>query len=326
VYYNDNDKHSAAWLRSLIAAGLVPEGTVDERSITDVTGDLPGTCHFFAGIGGWPYALQLAGWPADRPVWTGSCPCQPFSAAGKRKGNADARHLWPEFRRLIAECRPATIFGEQVASRLGREWLAGVRLDLEELGYAVGAADLCAASQGAPHIRQRLFWVADRHGAGLAGWQEQPAQEECPAAERDSDARGVADAGRQFQGAGHGRAGKLEAAERSEPGQHAAANGVAGGLGDTASRRRKGIDEYHGKQAARGETLERRGHSGRSGVNEWSRFEIVHCRDGKARRFEPGSFPLAARLPGRVAQLRGLGNAIVPQVAAAFIRAFLEAE
>lgn len=56
----------------------------------------------------------------------------------------------------------------------------------------------------------------------------------------------------------------------------------------------------------------------------WARFEVVHCRDGKARRFEPGSFPLAHGVPGRVGLLRGYGNAIVPQVAAEFIQAFLE--
>ncbi|MDY6910774.1 MAG: DNA cytosine methyltransferase [Chloroflexota bacterium] len=149
----------------MINGGLIPPGDVDERSIADVTGsDLKGytQCHFFAGIGGWPYALQLAGWDATRPVWTGSCPCQPFSVAGTGKGHEDKRHLWPEFARLICECEPPTVFGEQVASKLGREWLAGVRLDLEAMGYAVGAADLCAASIGAPHIRQRLWWCAGR--------------------------------------------------------------------------------------------------------------------------------------------------------------------
>ena len=104
----------------------------------------------------WPYALRLAGWPDDRNVWTGSCPCQPLSSAGQRKGHADERHLWPAFYSLIAECRPAIVFGEQVASKDGREWLAGVRADLEALGYACGAADLCAAGAGAPHIRQRF--------------------------------------------------------------------------------------------------------------------------------------------------------------------------
>ncbi|WP_202815938.1 DNA cytosine methyltransferase [Terrimicrobium sacchariphilum] len=162
-YYNEFDPKAAAWLRELISARLIPFGDVDERSICDVRPeDLRGytQCHFFAGIGGWSRALQLAGWPEDRPVWTGSCPCQPFSAAGKQLGTADARHLWPVFFRLIAEFRPTTCFGEQVASRLGREWLAGVRADLEGVAYEVGSADLCAAGVSAPHIRQRLWWVA----------------------------------------------------------------------------------------------------------------------------------------------------------------------
>jgi DNA (cytosine-5)-methyltransferase 1 len=173
-YYNELDPYAADWLENLIAFGVLPPGEVDRRSIADVKpNDLKGytQCHFFAGIGGWSRALQLAGWPQDRSVWTGSCPCQPFSNAGKRKGTADARHLWPEFNRLIAECRPATVFGEQVASKDGREWLAGVRTDLEALGYAVGAADLCAAGVGAPHIRQRLYWVADAVSAGRPEWR-----------------------------------------------------------------------------------------------------------------------------------------------------------
>src|SRR5690554_3303002 len=169
AYYNENDPKAAAWLRELIGAGLIAPGDVDERSIEDVRpGDLAGyaQCHFFAGIGGWSYALRLAGWPDDRPVWTGSCPCQPFSAAGKRKGTADERHLWPEFHRLIADGNPPVVFGEQVASKDGRLWLAGVRADLEALGYGVGAADLCAAGAGAPHIRQRLWWVGNAEHDG----------------------------------------------------------------------------------------------------------------------------------------------------------------
>ena len=156
-YYNEFDPKAAAWLRELMRAGLIPAGHVDTRSIADVQpADLAGfvQCHFFAGIGGWPLALRLAGWPEDVPVWTGSCPCQPFSCAGKGLGTKDPRHLWPEFRRLITECHPATVFGEQVASRAGREWLAGVFADLEGMAYAVAGADLCAAGVAAPHIRQ----------------------------------------------------------------------------------------------------------------------------------------------------------------------------
>src|SRR3954469_9922734 len=129
AYYNENDPGAAAWLRELIKDGLIALGDVDERSIVDVKGDdLEGytQCHFFAGIGAWSYALRLAGWPDDEPVWTGSCPCTPFSAAGKRKGKTDKRHLWPFWFRLIAECRPRTIFAEQVSSRDGLAWLDDV--------------------------------------------------------------------------------------------------------------------------------------------------------------------------------------------------------
>lgn len=163
AYYNEIDPFAVAWLRNLIAAGHLPAGDVDDRSILDVRGDDLrgyGACHFFAGIGGWPYALRLAGIPDDRPIWSGSCPCQPFSVAGSGKGTADERHLWPAFHRLISERHPATIFGEQVGGAAGRLWLAGVRADLEASGYAVGAANLTAAGVGAPHIRPRIYWMA----------------------------------------------------------------------------------------------------------------------------------------------------------------------
>jgi DNA (cytosine-5)-methyltransferase 1 len=173
AYYNENDPYAAQWLRNLIAAGHIAPGDVDERSIVDVrSSDLDGyaQCHFFAGIGGWSLALRMSDWPDDRRVWTGSCPCQPLSSAGKRQGHADERHLWPDFCRLIAEQRPPVVFGEQVASKDGGEWLAGVHADLEGLGYAFGAADLPAACVGAPHKRQRLYWVANADSAGEYGW------------------------------------------------------------------------------------------------------------------------------------------------------------
>src|SRR5207248_4568857 len=148
-YYNEIDPFAAAWLRELIKAGHISDGLVDERSIEDVQPSELSEfkqCHFFAGIGVWSYALRLAGWPDDRQVWTGSCPCQPFSAAGKRKGTADERHLWPSWFHLIEQCRPVAIFGEQVEASITQGWLDLVQDDLEGIGYTIGAIGFPAAS------------------------------------------------------------------------------------------------------------------------------------------------------------------------------------
>jgi len=175
AYYNEIDPNAAEWLRQLIKMGQIAPGDVDERSIEDVTPNELSAytqCHFFAGVGGWSLALRLAGIPDDFPVWTGSAPCQPFSAAGKGKGIADERHLWPAMFWLIQQCRPETVFGEQVASKDGLGWWDVVSADLEGTGYACGAVDLCAPGVGAFHIRQRLYWVANANSSGRQ-WQGQ---------------------------------------------------------------------------------------------------------------------------------------------------------
>jgi DNA (cytosine-5)-methyltransferase 1 len=318
-YYNENNPHAAAWLRELIRAGHIAPGWVDERSILDVpAAELAEyrQCHFFAGIGGWSLALRLAGWPDDDPVWTGSCPCQPFSAAGKRQVDADERHLWPAFRARIAERRPAIIFGEQVASKDGRIWLAGVRADLEAMGYALGAADLCAAGLGAPHIRQRLFWVAQSQSER---WQGMESGRET----------GISLGPRLGSAGANGRLAEPERPERrpllpqhERHGRDAGRDqtcGEDGGLvhaDDAECEKQGGPVAMEPEQSA----------VGRAGrFSSWSRFDLVLCADGKARRFEPGSFPLADGLPGRVGLLRGYGNAIVPPLAAEFISAAREA-
>jgi DNA (cytosine-5)-methyltransferase 1 len=175
-YYNEIDPYCAAWLQNLMDAGHIPDGDIDTRSIEDVRpDDLRGytQCHWFAGIAGWPLALRLAGWPDSRPCWTGSAPCQPFSVAGKGDGVADKRHLWPAWFHLIRECRPSTIFGEQVANAIAHGWIDGTFGDLESQGYACGSAVLSASAADAPHRRDRLWFVAD------AEWDEQPRQESC---------------------------------------------------------------------------------------------------------------------------------------------------
>lgn len=164
AYYNENNLYAAQWLRNLIDAGLIAPGDVDSRSITNVSpDDLNGytQCHFFAGIGGWSHALRRAGWDDDRPVWTGSAPCQPWSVSGKGEKFDDDRHLFPVWANLIRQQTPAVVFGEQVASPDGLLWWDYVAAEFEDQGYAAAPTDLCAAGVGAPHIRQRLFFVAE---------------------------------------------------------------------------------------------------------------------------------------------------------------------
>jgi len=300
--YNEIEPYACDWIKNLIAAGHVAAGRVERRSIAELgPDDLAGSGqrHFFAGIGVWSYALRLAGWPDDVDVWTGSCPCQPFSSAGRRRGTDDDRHLWPEWRRLIAECRPPVIFGEQVAGGAGLDWIAAVRADLEALGYSVGAADLCAAGVGAPHIRQRLYWVAyaggerlDRIAVRLRERQPRQAGAETARCGQDGDRLGDSN--------------ELTAGFSNElPGAK------------KGSRQRIVAD---GHQPA-GDDSDRMG--------GWHDAEWVECADPVIgtvyRPAQPGAFPLAHGAAARVGRLRAYGNAIVPQVAAAFIRAAVEA-
>ncbi|MDR2327855.1 MAG: DNA cytosine methyltransferase [Acidovorax sp.] len=244
-YYNEIDKFAAQTLRNLIAAGHIAPGVVDERSIEDVhPDDLRGftQCHFFAGIGVWSYALRRAGWPDDRPVWTGSCPCQPFSSAGEGAGFADERHLWPAFFHLIQQRSPATVFGEQVASLAANPWIDLVQDDLEGLGYRVGAVPFPSAGVGAPHIRDRLYWVAHadsipgRKGrAHLRGRTDRGNAQPWPGLGSSGMPHGLADDHK------HGR-GALPIDRGQHAQHHVEPCGKSGGLGNPGSSSGQWID------------------------------------------------------------------------------------
>lgn len=292
AWYNENDAYAAGWLRKLISERLIADGVVDTRSIVDVrSADLAGfdQCHFFAGIGGWSLALRRAGWHDARPVWTGSCPCQPFSLLGKQAGYADPRHLWPTWARLIGQRRPATIFGEQLAT--APRWLRLVRGDLEALGYAVGSLPIEAACAGAEQLRDRYWFFAHQACLLVNGIE--------PRLERHT---------------GH----VDQAREESQAPRSVAASGLqfgSGALADSA-----GIGS--GAGFCEGLALVN-GAGAPSGCGE---FDLAISRlDGRVRRVKPGLRLVADGIPARVDQLRALGNAIDHRPASVFIRAAMQA-
>jgi len=301
VYYNDSEPFVCAWLKNLIAAGLIPAGDVDERPIQEVTPDeVKGytQAHFFAGIGGWPYALQLAGW-GDRPVWTGSCPCPAFSVAGRGRGFSDPRHLWPEWVRLIRQCRPPVVFGEQVEGAIGHGWLDLVSTDMEAEGYAFAAVVLGAHSAGAPHIRQRLWFVADTCGERRDGERLHVQSAQSLQADPQADGSGTATpvahppcVGRQSRRTGDA----TQEQERREPHR----SGEQSALPDAKSG---GASTGRRQQLTEARTEGRR-------VAEWAT--------------EPNVGRVAHGIPNRVGKLRGFGNTIVPETAAAFVSAYME--
>ena len=166
----------------------------------------------FSGIGGFDLAAEWAGWDnafnceidtfcrkvlkyhfpnaaqyediktTDFTVWrgkidvlTGGFPCQPFSIAGKRKGTADNRYLWPEMLRAIREIRPRWVVGENVRGIIS--WNRGmvfeqVHADLEAEGFEVQAFVLPACGVDAPHQRYRTWFVAHHTDAGYENVQE----------------------------------------------------------------------------------------------------------------------------------------------------------
>ena len=368
AYYNEIDPAAAAWLRALIEAGHIAPGIVDERSIEDVRPDeLMGhtQCHFFAGVGVWSYALRQAGWPDDRPVWTGSCPCQPFSAAGKGDGFDDERHLWPAFHHLIAQCNPSEIFGEQVASKAVDPWIDLVHADLEALGYAFGSVPFPSAGVGAPHIRDRNYWVADatsqrrnrgQNTARPGGWASAEAggfTVRMADTRHDHDAGEISTACVEQQKA-HGPANiacrcgisscRLDDTVDTRPQGHAGHDSAAGRQGPAGSIATTGL--YGGMGNAYGPEHEARcgdnmgagepadapsrpgGAAQRPGPTNglWADADWLFCRDGKWRPVMPGTFPLVTGAPARVGRLRGYGNAINAKAAQAFIESYLEAK
>ena len=365
AYYNEFDPKAAQWLRQLIANGLIMDGIVDDRSIIDVQPeDLKGFTrhHFFAGIGGWELALQLADWPIDRPVCTASLPCQPFSVAGAQKGKEDARHLLPHFIELVKQCNFDTIFGEQVPGAIKHGWLDDLCTEMEREKYQVGKIVLTAAGTGAPHIRQRLYWVADSINTGSQGRLSGRQDTERETVDRRAGCSGTVDGLGDTELHGHNGS-----EIRRSIGESEIESGMLKSEGSNTDGRPESQLTASGSELKRAgssralpaggicDTQSNKEHTGTTGglhaqfshertVNDWSDPDWLHCRDEKYRPIKPSIEPLANGLPrgmgyssdpsepiepnntqeARVMRLKGYGNAIVPQVAASFIQAFLE--
>ena len=330
AYYNEIDPYAAQWIRNLMAAGHVAPGVVDERSIEDVQPDDLrefAQVHMFAGIAVWSYALRQAGWPDDRQVWTGSCPCQPFSAAGKGAGFNDERHLWPHFQWLIQQCQPATVFGEQVASKAVSPWIDLIHADLEAMDYAFGCVPFPSAGVGAPHVRDRTYWVAHANASGrVKSLQSLPGKTpERP--RRGGDlVVGMGDTnGTRSQK--HGESGNLHIRkpDRTGEGRLNLDAGLSSGLADTDKHGRieGGVTATTARQ---GNTTDTDGGFGRPGPTNrvWRDVDWLFCRDGKWRCVESGTFPLAHGAPSRVGRLRAYGNAINAYQAQVFIESAIK--
>lgn len=369
AYYNEFDPYAAAWLRELIDLDQIAPGYVDERSIVDIQpSDLDGftQCHFFAGIGVWSYALRQAGWPDDKPVWTGSCPCQPFSTAGNKEGTDDDRHLFPTWFELIQERRPECIFGEQVASAdvIGKVkgddrevWLDAVQANLESASYAVGSLVIPACGVGAPHIRQRSWFVAHSISQGLQGYGRSGKKQVSEGRQREegysAEGGSISRLGNTSSQPSERNLGELPEAQAEATTEGCSDGGFCDGYSDASK-----VGELGNPQGERlgEEGAASSGHSKRTphaGSDDradsynsfWRYSDWLGCRDGKFRPVEPGTFPLVDGTSGSVGQgsdislsdvkstkeartmrLKGYGNAIVAPLAAEFIQAYMEIE
>ena len=237
-------------------------------------------------------------------IITGGYPCQPFSLAGQRRGEADDRHLWPEMARLIAAVQPAWVIAENVAGHINMG-LDDVLSDLEGRGYTATALVIPACAVNAPHRRDRVWIVANsgsrRRNKPTGGEGQQSRRAEV---ERRGQVMAHAP---QLQRDGCGEHSQQSERQIPKPGKRGSASNVANAPSPRQSdcRGGKAITRFNGDGTANNAGC------GSRGGAEWLP--------------EPDVGRVAARLPNGVDRLRALGNAVVPQIPEIIGRAILEA-
>jgi DNA (cytosine-5)-methyltransferase 1 len=244
---------------------------------------------------------------------TGGFPCQPFSVAGKQRGKGDDRYLWPEMLRVIREARPTWIVGENVAGIVNMA-LDQVHTDLEAEGYEVESIIIPACAVDAPHRRDRVWIVGHAKFNGLAPTKEgrgllnQSKESGGQIEKRQPSGAGGASA--DVADANSGQLGQCE--PESQPIQMFGEGGErVGAVADSIIQRRCGRDSE--REDAKD--------AWQSPGNPWN-----HAGGMATWLPEPNVGRVAHGVPNRVAKLRGLGNAIVPQVAAKIIRYIAQLE
>jgi len=272
-----------------------------------------------------PDVRELKGSDIDGPVDVicGGYPCQPFSTAGKRGGEKDDRHLWPEFMRLVAELRPTWVIGENVAGHISMG-LDDVLSDLENAGYTCRSFVIPACAVGASHRRDRVWTIAHatsaRAGQNIRGLRRLP--ERCGEGSKGVGQTPLADAP-NMQRNGSGNHTSKGAGQVSEFGTGGCADNVADA--NNARLQRRSQAGHTRSQRARGdEQLKRRADDQGSARSLESRMGRV--ADGFSCWSHEPRERVKAGVKDRAARLKALGNAVHPDIPMTLGAAILEAE
>ena len=259
-------------------------------------------------------------------IITGGYPCQPFSVAGSQRGEKDKRHLWPDMFRIVKECKPTWVIGENVSGHI-KLGLDTVLQDLESEGYTVRAFSISASSVGANHQRERVWTVGYSEHNGSSSTAESRVIDETGNnyTQRENKARESARASRSEHSYAmedsrqYGR--RIEStwykdsigSGTSEETQWSTNSSQTNGSSEGASLMAEATDTD--SQRLQGLGTERELREGKTkGTSSWERWW----------EFEPNVGRVANGIPKRVDRLKGLGNSLVPAIPYAIGHSILE--